>query len=105
MNASPRRALLIAGLGFLALEWRVEMPAATALHRYMDTWRGVGGVIDAMPAERFRLVHLSTVDESIWRATFARSPLFSADGFGAASTPWGAVQQAARAALRERMRS
>src|SRR5688572_27503898 len=98
-STDGRRALLPAALGFLALEWCGDVPAAmTTLHRYMDSWRGVGGVIEAMRAEGFRLVHLSTVDESIWRATFARSPLFAADGFGTAATAWGAVQSAARAA-------
>jgi hypothetical protein len=35
----------------------------------------------------------------MWRATFSRESVVSADGFGAGGTPWRAGQQAAWAAL------
>lgn len=65
----------------------------------MDNWRGLGAVVDGMRAHGFAF-NLSTVDRTTWRATFARHPLFAADGFGAGDIPWRSVQLAAAAALK-----
>jgi len=51
-----------------------------------------------MARQGYRL-HLTSIDEGVWRATFSRSVAFAHDGFGAAPTPWGAVQGAAWEAL------
>lgn len=45
------------------------------------------------------MLHLSNVDATTWRASFDRAPLLSSDGVGTGSTPWRAVQVAAREAL------
>ena len=42
---------------------------------------------------------LSHITESKWRARFMAHPMLAPAGFGVATTPWGAVQQAAWAAL------
>ena len=99
MTTPERRALLTAALGFAQIQWRGETPAPRALHAYLDNWRGLGAVVDGMRAQGYAF-NLSTVDRTTWRATFARHPLFAADGFGAGETPWRAVQVAAWAALR-----
>jgi hypothetical protein len=101
MTPSPRRALLTAALGFATLQWRDEMPApAQALHAYLDSWRGLGAVAYGMRAQGFAF-NLSTVDRTMWRATFGRNPLFAQEGFGTGETPWVAVQRAAWAALND----
>ena len=70
------------------------------VHRWLDSWRGVGDVVTGMNRQGFWL-HLSNVDSGTWRATFSRESIISADGFGAGETPWRAVQLAAWSALRQ----
>jgi hypothetical protein len=54
-----------------------------------------------MNRQGYRLrLHLTNMDESVWRASFARAPLLAEDGFGAGPTPWRAVQVAAWEALK-----
>lgn len=102
MNTHARRARLVAALGFLEIQWQGEVPApARALHAYMDSWRGLGDVTDAMRSLGFRF-NLTTVDAEIWRATFGRHLMFASDGFGTGRTPWRAVQLAAWTALKDR---
>jgi len=94
-----RRALLTAALGFPRLRWReLAPPVAATLTRWLDSWTGLGLVAVGMARQGYRL-HLTNIDEGVWRATFSRSAAFAHDGFGAASTPWGAVQGAAWEAL------
>lgn len=101
MGAS-RRALLTVALGFCAIDWRGPTPvAAAALHGYMDSWRGVGLVVDAMRRHGFKLVHLTTIDDELWRASFATNAYFAAEGFGGGTTPWVAMQRAAWTALKD----
>jgi len=45
------------------------------------------------------MLRLSSIAPSTWRATFWSAPMLSSDGFGAATTPWRAVQLAAWEAL------
>jgi hypothetical protein len=104
-RSSDRRHLLRAAVGF-ALVPPTE-PELRLLHRWMDSWRGVGDVVTGMNRQGYWL-HLSNIDAGTWRATFSRESMTSADGFGAGDTPWRAVQRAAWAALgsaRERRRS
>jgi hypothetical protein len=95
---SDRRArLLLAALGFLRLEG--ERPAALeALHRWLDTWRGIGDVAVGMARQGYDL-QLARYDEQGWRATFYTSgmahSLTSATGTAWEPTPWRAVQGAA----------
>jgi len=90
--------LLRAAVG-LALVPQDE-PELRLLHHWLDSWRGIGDVVTGMNRQGFWL-HLSNVDAGTWRATFSRDAVISADGFGADSTPWRAVQRAAWAALRQ----
>jgi hypothetical protein len=53
-----------------------------------------------MARQGYRL-HLTNAESGIWRATFSSNPMTSAEGFGAAPTRWGAVQEAAWAALKD----
>jgi hypothetical protein len=43
-----------------------------------------------MERQGYRL-HLTNAEAGVWRATFSRHPMTSAEGFGAAATPWGAI--------------
>jgi len=96
-----RRALLAAALAFMRLRWREPAPpVAVTLLRWLDSWTGLGLVAVGMARQGYRL-HLTNIDEGVWRATFSRSVAFAHDGFGAAPTPWGAVQAAAWEALKK----
>jgi len=83
--------LLAAAVGFLALEPRV--PELQLLHRWADTWRGVGDVVVGMERQGYRL-HLRNIGPGTWRATFSHDAMTAAEGFAAAPTPWTAVQRA-----------
>jgi hypothetical protein len=95
--ADRRRALLAAALGFLQLP--PQPSALHALHAWLDTWRGVGLIVDGMARQGYR-VSLREIDA--WVASFRSHPMVSDDGFASASTPWKAVQRAAWAAMKPR---
>jgi hypothetical protein len=57
-------------------------------------------IATGMERQGFRL-HLTNAEPGIWRATFSRHAMTSAEGFGAAPTPRGAVQDAAWAAIKD----
>ena len=59
----------------------------------------MGLIATGMERQGYRL-HLTNVEESVWRATFSSAPQLAVDGFGADPTPWCAVQLAAWEALR-----
>lgn len=69
------------------------------LASWIHSWRDVGAVVIGMRAQGYRL-HLTCLDDGIWRVSFSRNAMFAAKGFGADRTPWGAVQQAAWTALK-----
>ena len=70
---------------------------------------GIDFQSDALPASVSSLpdwngrerLHLTNAEPGIWRATFSRHAMTSAEGFGAATTLWGAVQEAAWGALKD----
>jgi len=95
LNAHGRR--LRAALGFLQLPPRA--PELRMLHRWLDTWTGLGLVVVGVERQGYRL-SLSHIAEGEWRAYFMGSPMFAPAGFGVAAPQWGAVQRAAAAALR-----
>jgi hypothetical protein len=64
------------------------------LHRWLDTWNGIGLIAGGLGRLGYR-ISLSHIADGEWRATFSGHPLFAPKGFGVATTPWGAVQQAA----------
>ena len=91
-----RLATLRAALGFLQLEPRA--PELQLLHRWLDTWTGVGLITVGVERLGYRL-SLSHITEGEWRARFSVDPMISSAGYGVAATPWGAVQRAAWAAV------
>ena len=89
-----RHALLIAALGFLQLPPRA--PERRLLHRWLDSWTGIGHVVIGMERMGFRVSVKKYGDgEGSWVASFNKDVATSADGFGSGLTPWRAVQQAA----------
>ena len=93
---TDRARVLRAALGFLRLPLRA--PELRLLHRWLDTWTGVGLVTVGVERQGLRL-SLSHIAEGEWRAQFMGNPLVAPKGFGVAATPWAAVQMAAWAAL------
>jgi hypothetical protein len=93
--------LLRAALGFLSLEPRE--PELRLLHRWLDSWRGIGDVVIGMKRQGYEL---SLGDHgSQWIAVFYAGhggyEQLDAAGTAYAMTPWMAVQRAAWAALRK----
>jgi hypothetical protein len=96
MPDERRLATLRAALGFLQLPpHALELQL---LHRWLDTWAGVGLIVVGVERQGYRL-SLSHIAEDEWRATFAGNPMFAPAGYGVAATPWQAVQQAAWSTL------
>ena len=95
-----RARLLSAALGFLAVE--PHEPEVRLLHRWLDTWNGIGYVVAGMARQEYDL-ELRRYDGQGWRAMFFPAgfehSLTSHAGSAWALTPWTAVQQAARDAL------
>ena len=96
MSLDQRRALLVAALGFLQLEPRA--PELRLLHRWLDSWTGLGLVVVGVERQGLRF-SMSHVADGEWRAQFSAHPMWASVGFGVAKTPWQAVQRAAWAAL------
>src|SRR2546425_13282168 len=63
-----RARLMLATLGFLRLEGQLS-PALHALHRWLDSWRGIGDITVGMARQGYDL-QLTCYDEQGWRATF-----------------------------------
>src|SRR2546425_1052610 len=95
-----RRSLLTVTLGFARLEPRA--PELHALHRWLDTWRGIGNVAAGMHPQGYDL-QLTEYDERGWRAAVYSSGMedsrTSATGSAFEPAPWTAVQRAAWEAL------
>ena len=92
--SSDRRALLTAALGFLQLPPRA--PELRLLHRWLDSWSGIGHVVVGMERMGFRVsIKKYGHGDGSWVAQFNRDVATSADGFGSGPAPWRAVQQAA----------
>jgi hypothetical protein len=95
LTAAARR--LRAALGFLRLP--ATEPELRLLHRWLDTWTGVGLVTVGVERHGMRL-SLSHIADGEWRAVFiGENGLLVPRGFAVAPTPWRAVQRAAWAAL------
>ena len=97
VNEIQRANSLRAALGFLQLSPRA--PELRLLHRWLDTWTGVGLITLGVERRGYRL-SLSHIADGEWRAVFMGNPMVAPKGFGVAATPWGAVQRAAWAAMR-----
>ena len=102
--ADQRAYLMLAALGFLRLQGQ-RSPVLHALHRWLDTWRGIGDIAGGMARQGYDL-SLTRYDEQGWRATFYPSGMehsaTSAIGSAWERTPWRAVQRAASATLKAR---
>ena len=75
---------LRAALGSLQLVKRA--PELRLLHRWLDTWTGVGLIVVGVERQGLRF-SLSHIADGEWRAYFMRSPMFAPAGFGVAKTP------------------
>jgi hypothetical protein len=104
MTSDPRRRLLVATLGFALLEFRGPVPVVvTWLHRWLDSWAGIGLIEHGMARQGYDLSLTRFATEG-WRATFVyvsggeHSPT---PGMGSALEPalWRAVQAAPLSAL------
>ena len=95
-----RRRLMRATLGFLTLESHER--ELSLLHRYADTWRGIGDVVAGMARQEYDL-ELRRYNGRGWRAIFFPSgfehSLTSHAAAAWARSPWEAVQRAAADAL------
>jgi hypothetical protein len=96
LNESRRRTLY-AALGFLQLAPRG--PELRLLHRWLDTWTGVGLIVVGVERHGLR-ISLSHIADHEWGAIFMSNPMFAPAGFGVAPTPWRAVQDAAWSAIK-----
>jgi hypothetical protein len=94
MVAAQRRIVLVAALGFLQL--REQPPEVTPLRRWLDSWAGLGAILDGMVRQGFD-VALTRNGDAGWRALFFPSSFIheSRSGSAWATTPWKAVQEAA----------
>jgi hypothetical protein len=97
--ADRRLPALRAALAFLQLQ--VQAPELRLLHRWLDSWSGLGLIVAGMTRQGFQL----GLDQrtGAWLAVFYRgsgghTPIRPA-GTAQASTPWAAVQRAAWAAI------
>ena len=96
----PRGSLLRAALGFVSVAPLV--PELGLLHRWLDTWSGVGHVVAGMARQGYD-VELRRFDGHGWRAMFFPTgfehSLTVHAGSAWAPSPWSAVQRAAADAL------
>jgi hypothetical protein len=95
--SARRLPTLRAALGFLRVPPR--SPELQLLHRWLDSWVGVGLIAAGVERQGLRY-SLSHIDDHAWRATFQGDLMFAPRGFGVARTPWEATQIAARAAVK-----
>lgn len=70
------------------------------LHRWLDSWRGVGHIMDGMLRQGYTVSVRNVAVDTGWVASFHSHPMTSADGFAGGETPWQAVQRAAWIAIK-----
>jgi hypothetical protein len=71
-------------------------------HKTLDNWHGLGMMTVGVERLGYRL-SLSHIADGEWRAYFTgENQKLAPVGYGVASTPWKAVQQAAWAAIPKR---
>src|SRR2546426_11800734 len=90
---------MLAALGFLRVQGQ-HLPILQALHRWLDSWRGIGDIAGGMARQGYDL-QVTRYDERGWRATFYTSGMehspTSATGTAGARTPRGETATVARA--------
>ena len=83
----------------VALRIQQDEPELRLVHRLLDNWSGVGLIAVGMHRQGLRL-SLSHVADREWRCVcMGENPMLAPRGFGVAPAPWGAVQEAAWAAV------
>ena len=91
---------LCAALGFLRIE--SGAPELRLLHRWLDSWAGIGLIVVGMRRQGFQ-VSLGEHGAGQWIVVFYSGrgghETVAAAGAAQAPTPWGAVQRAAWAAV------
>jgi hypothetical protein len=88
-----REVNLRCALGFLRLT--SGEPELNLLHRWLDSWSGLGLITVGVERQGYRL-SLSHITEGAWRAVFMEpSPMLAPKGFGVDPTLWRAVHDAA----------
>jgi hypothetical protein len=98
VRSDHRLRTLRAALGFLAVT--PAAPELQLLHRWLDTWTGVGLITVGVDRQGYRL-SLSHIADGEWRCYFmGENTLLAPRGYGVAAPPWRAVQIAAWAAVR-----
>jgi hypothetical protein len=91
-----RRAHLTAALGFARLE--VDAPELRPLRRWLDSWAGLGAVVEGMAQLGFDVALTRHGDGGTpWRALFYPGGFVHVSKAGSAwgARPWGAVHGAA----------
>jgi len=91
-----RRALLVAALGFLQL--REDPPEVVPLRRWLDSWSGLGAVVDGMRRLGYDVALTHHANTPLgWRALFYPGGFLhvSKSGDAWSPMPWRAVQNAA----------
>jgi hypothetical protein len=103
-STDQRRATLTAALGFLEVE--AAAPELRLLHRWLDTWTGIGLIAAGMQRQGWDL-QLTAYGDGHWRATFYVTGMAHSIVGGSAweRTPWRAVHGAAWHALRQGARA
>jgi hypothetical protein len=97
-----RGRLLRAALGFLTLRAAPQHPVLHTLHRYLDSWRGIGAAAAGMQRQGWDL-QLTEYGDGHWRATFYVTGMAHSIVGGSAWEPtaWRAVERAAWEALKK----
>ncbi len=101
----PRAQLMRVALGFLRLDARPEAslpPGLLDLHRWLDSWTGIGLIERGMARQGYDL-SLTRYAKEGWRATFyvtgREHSVTGSTGSAWEPTQWRAVQAAAWEAL------
>ena len=87
---------VIAALGFAQLP--SQAPELQLLHRWLDTWSGLGDITVGMARRGYRL-SLSHIGPREWWAVFATHPQWTPAGYGVTPMPWTAMQRPTWAAV------
>jgi len=98
MSAESSRSRLRAALAAVLVT--AQAPELALVHRWLDTWSGVGAVAAGMHRQGWDL-QLTEYGDGHWRATFFVTGVAHSIVGGSAweEGPWAAVQRAAWAAL------
>jgi hypothetical protein len=97
-DLARRRSLLVAAL--VALRVKQSMRELDMMHRWLDNWGGPRAHRDGHGAARLPAAPHECRGGSL-AGDVLTSPANQRGSFGAAATPWGAVQEAAWAAIKD----